>query len=247
MSRILVFQHVAAEPLGSLNRLLRARGHRLRFVNFERDPAAVPNVDRYDALIVLGGPMNVDEQRRYPHLATELHAIDTMLKQNKPVLGICLGAQLLAHALGAPVTRLPKPEFGWYPLELADDGHRDAVVQPLHQQQIFQWHGCRFEVPSSAVHLARSADCEQQAFRYGEHAYGFQFHLEVEAAMIQRWLKLPGFLAELHEAQLGVDAATIWQHTTQWIADTEALAEQVFGAMLDRSVPAASRFALPSR
>ena len=105
MPRLLVFQHVAAEPLGTLDPLIRRRGHRIRFVNFERDPAAEPVIDRYRGLVVLGGPMNVEDQHQRPHLRTELRVIEQALRQDKPVLGICLGAQLLAHVLGAPVRR----------------------------------------------------------------------------------------------------------------------------------------------
>ncbi|MBN8483126.1 MAG: gamma-glutamyl-gamma-aminobutyrate hydrolase family protein, partial [Xanthomonadales bacterium] len=97
MSRLLVFQHVAAEPLGTLDPLIRRRGHRIRFVNFERQPDAKPVIDRYRGLVVLGGPMNVEDQARRPHLRVELAAIERALAQGKPVLGICLGAQLLAH------------------------------------------------------------------------------------------------------------------------------------------------------
>ncbi len=113
MSRLLVFQHVAAEPLGTLDPLIRQRGHRIRFVNFERDPDAQPEVDRYKGLVVLGGPMNVEDQALRPHLRTELQAIERMLELGRPVLGICLGAQLLAHALGAPVVRHHPREIGW--------------------------------------------------------------------------------------------------------------------------------------
>ncbi len=118
MPRILVFQHVAAEPLGTLDPLIRRRGHRIRFKNFERHPDAQLNVDRYRGLVVLGGPMNVEDHPQRPHLANEMRAIERMLEQGKPVLGICLGAQLLAHVLGARVSRNPVPEIGWYPLAL---------------------------------------------------------------------------------------------------------------------------------
>ena len=131
MSRILVFQHVAAEPLGTLDPLIRRRGHRIRFVNFDRDPDAQPEVDRYKGLVVLGGPMNVEDQQQRPHLRTELAAIERMLELGRPVLGICLGAQLLAHALGAPVRRHHTPEIGWYPLHATEAGRGDAVLAPL--------------------------------------------------------------------------------------------------------------------
>ena len=113
MSRFLVFQHVAAEPLGTLDALLRRRGHRLRFVNFGRDPQARPQVERYDGLIVLGGPMNVVDAPQRSHLRRELVQIEQALKAGIPLLGICLGAQLIAHALGAGIRRMPQPEIGW--------------------------------------------------------------------------------------------------------------------------------------
>jgi GMP synthase (glutamine-hydrolysing) len=141
MSRLLVFQHVAAEPLGTLDPLIRRRGHRIRFVNFERDPDAQPDVDRYRGLIVLGGPMNVEDQARRPHLRTELRAIERALSQGKPVLGICLGSQLLAHVLGAPIRRLERPEIGWYDIETTEHGRADRVLGPLGSgTAVFQWH-----------------------------------------------------------------------------------------------------------
>jgi GMP synthase-like glutamine amidotransferase len=131
MPRLLVFQHVAAEPLGTLDPLIRKRGHRIRFKNFERHPDAQLNVDRYRGLVVLGGPMNVEDHPRRPHLRNEMIAIERMLEQGKPVLGICLGAQLLAHVLGAPVRRNEVPEIGWYPLRKTTEGTSDPVLAPL--------------------------------------------------------------------------------------------------------------------
>src|SRR5262245_56360114 len=192
MPRILVFQHVAVEPLGTLDALIRARGHRIRFHNFERHPDAQPAVDRYRGLIVLGGPMNVEDQHRRPHLKTELVAIERALEQGKPVLGICLGAQLLAHVLGAPVTRQQQAEIGWYDLTVSAAGRSDPVLGVVGERlPVFQWHSYAYELPRDATHLASSQTCEQQAFRWGSNAYGFQFHLEADAAVIERWLGLP--------------------------------------------------------
>src|ERR1043165_6004169 len=198
MPRILVFQHVAVEPLGTLDALIRARGHRIRFHNFERDPDAQPSVDRYRGLVVLGGPMNVEDQHRRPHLKTELAATERALAQGKPVLGICLGAQLLAHVLGAPVRRHEAPEIGWDRLDTTQAGREDPVLAPLGESSpVFQWHRYSFEVPREATHLASTAGCEQQAFRYGDNAYGFQFHLEMDEALIERWLANPAYREEL--------------------------------------------------
>lgn len=248
MSRILVFQHVAAEPLGTLDPLIRRRGHRIRFVNFERNPDAQPHVDRYRGLIVLGGPMNVEEQAQRPHLRTELLAIEQMLKQGKPVLGICLGAQLLAHVLGAPVRRHCEPEIGWYPLHTTDAGRSDPVLSPLADTtSVFQWHGCHFEVPRDAVHLARTDGCEQQAFRWGENAYGFQFHLEMDVPLIERWLANPVYRDELAQMAGRTDEQTIRSQTHRHIATMQARADTVFNGFLDLIGRPQRRITLPSR
>ena len=152
MSRLLVFQHVAAEPLGTLDALIRQRGHRMRFVNFERDPDAQPSTDRYRGLIVLGGPMNVEDREHRQHLLTEMRAIESMLAQGKPVLGICLGAQLLAHVLGAHVVPHEMPEIGWHSLSLTDAGREDPILSHhADGAPVFQWHRYRFDVPEGAV------------------------------------------------------------------------------------------------
>lgn len=248
MPRLLVFQHVAAEPLGTLDRLIRARGHRIRFHNFERHPDAQPSIDRYRGLIVLGGPMNVEDQPHRPHLKTELRAIEQALAQDKPVLGICLGAQLLAHALGAPVHRNARPEIGWYDLQLTDAGLHDPVLSALgFQSPVFQWHGRTFGLPAGAIQLARTETCEQQAFRWGERAYGFQFHLEADAAMIERWLNLPGYRKELAEAGLNRDEASVRAATAAHIQNVRRSADTVFNKFLDLIGRPDRRIALPSR
>jgi GMP synthase (glutamine-hydrolysing) len=234
MSRLMVFQHVAAEPLGTLHARIRARGHRIRFHNFQRHPEAQPNIDRYHGLIVLGGPMNVDEQHRYPHLKTELLAIEAALRQGKPVLGICLGAQLLAHVLGAPVGRHSQHEIGWYDLITTEHGRADPVLGPIGERApVFQWHGCTFGLPAGAVQLARTETCEQQAFRFGQNAYGFQFHLEADAAMIERWLHLPAYRDELAAAGIGHDEHSIRAATATLMEATQPLAEATFNRFLD--------------
>lgn len=248
MPRLLVFQHVAVEPLGTLDALIRARGHRIRFLNFERDPDAQPNVDRYRGLIVLGGPMNVEDQHRRPHLKTELRAIERALEQGKPVLGICLGAQLLAHVLGAPVRRHEQPEIGWYDIEMSAAGRSDPVLGAAGERlPVFQWHAYSYELPSGAVHLASTATCEQQAFRFGEKAYGFQFHLEADAAVIERWLRLPMFRHEIEAAGLRTDPESIRAVTARRAAETRAAADAVFNNFLDLIGRPDRRLPLPSR
>ncbi|GMU42606.1 MAG: type 1 glutamine amidotransferase [Xanthomonadales bacterium] len=248
MSRLLVFQHVAAEPLGTLDPLIRVRGHRVRFVNFERDPDAQPEVAKYRGLVVLGGPMNVEDRVHRAHLVTELKAIERALELGRPVFGICLGAQLLAHVLGAPVRRHTQPEIGWYELHSTEPGRADPVFAALGEcSPVFQWHSYTFDLPIGAVQLARTASCEQQAFRYGESAYGVQFHPEVDAALIRRWLANAGYRAELACAGLAHDAEMIAAHTREHAEPLRARAEPLFNAFLDLIGRPARRTVLPSR
>ena len=248
MSRLLVFQHVAAEPLGTLDPLIRARGHRIRFVNFERDPDAQPEVERYRGLVVLGGPMNVEDREHRAHLLTELRAIERALRLGRPVFGICLGAQLLAHVLGAPVRRQEQPEIGWYELQATDAGRSDPVFAPLGEAHpVFQWHSYTFDLPSGAQQLARTESCEQQAFRYGESAYGVQFHPEVDQALIERWLANAVYCRELECAGLPHDVATIRAHTAAHAEPLRARAEPLFNRFLDLVGRPARRTVLPSR
>src|SRR5580693_8530137 len=122
MRKIVVFMHVAHELLGTLNPSLKARGLRVRYINFDRQPDTEPSMDRYNGLIILGGNMGVYEADRYRHLKVELQAIEQALKRNIPVLGICLGAQLLAHALGSEVRKNSEKEIGWYDLKMTPAG-----------------------------------------------------------------------------------------------------------------------------
>lgn len=248
MPRIQVFQHVAAEPLGTLDPLIRQRGHRIRFSNFEREPGLQPNMERYRGLVVLGGPMNVEERHSRPHLLAELRAIEQMLTLGRPVLGICLGAQLLAHVLGAPIRRHPVPEVGWHELATTEAGRKDPVLTPLGEvAPVFQWHRYSFEVPGDATHLARSPLCEPQAFRWGDNAYGFQFHLEMDEPLIERWLANHRYLEELADHGHPADVEAIRQQTRAHIATMKAQSAQVFNAFLDLVGRPQRRVTLPSR
>jgi GMP synthase (glutamine-hydrolysing) len=155
MRKLLVFQHSAREPLGVLDPMLRRSGFRVRYINFSRDPLQQPDVSRYNGLVVLGGPMNVDQVDRYPHLATEIAAIQEALRLDIPILGICLGAQLLAAALGANVRPNNVREIGWYRLHPTAAAQSDRLCRHFDgSQHVFQWHAYTFDLPPGAVHLA---------------------------------------------------------------------------------------------
>ncbi len=207
MPRLLVLQHVAAETAGTLDPFLRGAGFRLRYINFERTPDADPDPRRYDGLVALGGSMNVDQTGVFPHLLIEIEVLKEALVREMPILGICLGGQLLAAALGAQVHPAPVGEIGWYPLQSSPTAGGDALLRHVtHGQHVFQWHSYTFAVPPDAVHLASTATCANQAFRYGSNAYGLQFHPEVDNRMIARWLSVPAWRKEL-EALQGPDRA----------------------------------------
>jgi GMP synthase (glutamine-hydrolysing) len=249
MRRLLVLQHVPYEILGTLDPLLRDAGFRIRYVNFGRDPQARPDISRYHGLVILGGPMNCDQCDRYPHLDTEIELIQQAIADGKPVLGICLGAQLIARALGARVRKNPVKEIGWYALSPTADGLADPLFSRLAStQMIFQWHGDTFDIPEHAQRLASSPDCPNQAFRYGENVYGLQFHLEVDQPMIHRWLHAPVNLRELQS--LG-DADTriprIKADTARYIGHSRELGKTLFGAYIRLFHQRRRRIALPSR
>ena len=231
LRKILVVQHVPHEPLGTLDRLLRHHKIRIKFVNFSRTPDAVPDIAGYDAVIVLGGPMNVDEGHLHPHLLTEMRVLEAALRADLPILGICLGAQLLAHVLGARVGRNRTQELGWHEVRLTDAGRGDPALHHLGDgKQVFHWHGDMFAVPESAVLLAESDLCAHQAFRYGAHAYGLQFHLEADEPVIERWLRI--YQADLAAAE-GLEAGQrIHLATRTHLPPMRALGDAVFTDLL---------------
>lgn len=246
--KILVFQHVPYEPLGTLDPLLKASGFRIRYVNFARDPDQRPDLSRYAALIVLGGPMNVDDTGRYPNLATEVEILKEALDQDMSVLGICLGAQLLAKALGGRVARAPRREIGWYDVECTAAGADDPVLSSFApRQRVFQWHEDNIELPAGIEALASSADCPVQAFRHGEHAYGFQFHLEVDRFLVERWLTVPANQPVLEAERGRIDPNVIREQTASEIASLQAQSATTFGRWVDRFDIPERRRVLPSR
>jgi GMP synthase (glutamine-hydrolysing) len=246
--KILVFQHVPYEPLGTLDPLLKNAGFRIRYVNFGRDPGQRPSLDKYAALIVLGGPMNSHQIDTYPNLIIEVDVIREAVASGMSVLGICLGAQLLAKALGGEVARNPEREIGWHDVTLTEFGETDPVLAKFAStESVFQWHEDGISLPEDAVHLASSPASTVQAFRYGEHAYGFQFHLEVDEALIERWLTVPDHQSVLEEESGKVDPRLIRMQTAESISGLQELSRQTFSRWVDRFDFGPRRRALPSR
>lgn len=185
--RIHWLQHVDYESLGCIGPALARRGDALSCTRLYADDP-LPDPAGIDALIVMGGPMNIYEEDAHPWLRRERSWIAQVIAARRRVLGICLGAQLVADALGAPVTRNAQTEIGWWPVTLNDAGRRSPLLKGLPERfTAFHWHGDTFAIPAGATPLMSSEACAHQAFEHGGRVLALQFHLEVTAADAHRW------------------------------------------------------------
>ncbi len=177
--------HVPHEALGNMETWFVEQGHTLTRTHLFRDEP-LPDPAAFDWLIVMGGPMGVDDERRHAWLGPEKRFIEAVLGRDIPVLGICLGAQLIAQVLGAKVRRNPVREIGWFPVALTPEAAKAPLLAglPAHFTPL-HWHGDTFDIPAGAVHAASSAACEHQAFVQGDKVLGLQFHLEALPATVE--------------------------------------------------------------
>jgi len=189
MEEVLVFQHDPFEELGFFAEILEKQGADYRVVRLFHGEMPTEEWEHVRALIILGGPMNVDEEDNFPFLRWEKRIIRAAIDEAVPMLGVCLGAQLIAATLGTPVFRGPVKEIGWSPISITPHGQVDSLLGYLPESAtVFQWHGDGFDLPAGAIRLASSAHYSTQAFRVGKTIYGLQFHLEVTPRMIERWI-----------------------------------------------------------
>ncbi len=205
---ILVFQHLAVEHPGIFREFWGESGHKAHIVALdEGDP--VPDLSGFDLLAVMGGPMDVWEVDKHPWLAPEMAAIRTWVRDlDRPYLGICLGHQLLAEALGGKTGLMALPEVGVTTTGLTDAGREDALFAGFGPElRAFQWHGAEVQqLPESGVVLAGNAACPVQAMRVGRHAWGIQFHVEMTPTTVAEWTAVPEYAASMEKA-LGAERA----------------------------------------
>jgi GMP synthase-like glutamine amidotransferase len=189
---VLILKNIVTEGPGTIERFLSDNNVGFTVVELgegEKPPA----LDAFGSLVVMGGPMAIYEADKHSFLKEGFKMIEAALKSGMRVLGVCLGAQALAHVLGARVYKGDATEVGWLDVELTEEGLQDPVMRSLASDgkvlKVFQWHGDTFDIPSGARKLARSEAFENQAFGYGDGIYGLQFHIEATPEMIARWFQ----------------------------------------------------------
>jgi GMP synthase (glutamine-hydrolysing) len=218
--QVVAFRHVPFEDLGLIGAALEARRIEIAYADaFSTGP--MPDWRQAAGLVFMGGPMSANDD--LPFIHRELEIIRQAVALDRPVLGVCLGAQLLARALGARVYHNTAKEIGWAPVYWTGEARRDPLLNGMESPEtLFHWHGETFDVPAGAEHLAWSDTCRNQAFRAGPGTYGFQFHLEVTPEMISRWCSEDANSADVRELTHPIDA---YAHS----ARLAELAATVFG------------------
>jgi len=229
MKTAIALRHIQFEDVGTFDTVLTAQGYCLQYLDPALDFLDNTTIQNADILIVLGGPVGAYDEQIYPFLEKELSIVRQRLENGRPMLGICLGAQLIARALGAKVYPLGVKEIGFAPLTLTAAG-QDSVLAAVGDIPVLHWHGDQFDIPENAVHLASTAIGRNQAFSIGHNVLGLQFHLEVDVQKIEHWLV--GHANEL--AQAGINPCTLRTKAFELGDRLTIAAQAVLTAWLDR-------------
>ena len=232
MTKALVLQHVAHEGLGTIYSELVSRRIRADYVRLYMGHEVPKEIDDYSCLIIMGGPMGANDEDKYPYITDELKLIEKALTMGMPVLGICLGSQLMARAAGATVYQGDTKEIGWYALSLTSEALNDPLFGTLPEElTVFQWHGDTFDVPEGATLLASSLRFPNQLLRIGKNGYAIQFHLEVMDVMVREWIDINK--TELDALQEQIDPRIIIRETKAHISPLKGYGEKVFSAFFN--------------
>lgn len=229
MKRVLALQHVWDDPPGFLGEILHEYGIACDVVDVERE--TIPDPRNYQAIIIMGGPQHLYSDVHLPCLVQETTALQQAIAAEIPTLGICLGGQLLAQALGAEVRKHHLTELGFFQIPLTEAGRYDQLFDGLPGHQLaFHWHQDVFDLPDGATLLASNENAPNQAFRYSKNIYGLQFHIELNAELIQTWLGIPEFANEvatiLGDANAPARLVREWtEHSTTYQQHTRVLFE----------------------
>ena len=225
MAKVWVLQHHPAENLGLIADALESAAlawQQVRVFDGQTPPADMTGAG---GLIVMGGAESVYRLDRFPYLRAEISLIEAALKAKRPVLGICLGSQLLAAALGAEVRKAPRQEIGWYPVRLSDAAGEDRLLKGVPSEFVpCHWHGDVFDLPAGAIGLASSEMTECQAYRYGDNAYGFLFHAEMTEKIIGALVAEFGAGLKRH----GIDGDAIMAEAPARLASLEPIADTIY-------------------
>jgi len=231
--RVLVLQHIACEHPGVFSEVMRERGVEQAPVELDENEP-LPDWREFDAVLAMGGPMGAGDDADHPWLAAEKQLVRDAVEADRPFLGVCLGVQLLAAALGARVYEAERPEVGLLPVELTAEGRDDPLFAGLDERlPSLQWHGDTFDLPSGGVRLARSPLVPNQAFRAGERAYGVQFHLEVTGDMAREWGEVPVYRRSLADTLGEERGARFIADVGRRADDLHPPARRLFGNWLD--------------
>jgi GMP synthase (glutamine-hydrolysing) len=225
MAKIVVLQHHPAETLGTIAAALESAALAWQYVRVHEGHPIPQTIRGAGGLIIMGGPQTVYQPDRYPYLRDEIRLIEAALKENKPILGVCLGSQLLATALGANVYRGAEREIGWYRVRLADAAKEDRLMRGIATDfTAAHWHSDVFDLPAGAIALASSDKTPVQGFRYGESAYGLLFHAEMTQEI------LGALVAEFGDGlkRVGVDGDAMMAAAAQYLPPLGRLAETIF-------------------
>ncbi len=207
MRTAIVVRHVAFEDLDGFEPAFWRHGYAVKYVDMCDQVYSDSHIDGADILVILGGPIGANDEATYPFLKTELQAIERRLHTERPMMGICLGAQLIARVAGARVYRSHRKEIGFGSIALTTSGRNSALEPFAGDPMTLHWHGDTFDLPDDACHLASSNLCEHQAFSLGDHTIGFQFHPEATGRKIEHWLV--GHAAELSAERIDPNSIRI--------------------------------------